>query len=98
MIVIASLLNKEMKKMINNKFIVYEDNKNKASSGEDIFNRIKEIKINYEQENFIVFFLNNQNRILKEENLFKGGFESCMSYFDATTVDEFKRNVTVESL
>ena len=29
---------------------------------------------------------------------FKGGFESCMSYFDATTVDEFKRNVTVESL
>jgi len=64
--------------MINNKFVVYEDKKFKASSGEDIFNKIKEININYEQENFIVFLLNNQNRILKEDILFKGGFESCL--------------------
>jgi DNA repair protein RadC len=64
--------------MINNKFIVYEDDKIKVQSGEDIFNKIKTININYEQENFIVFFLNNQNRILTEEILFKGGFESCL--------------------
>ena len=64
--------------MNNNKLIIYEDKKFKANSGEDIFNKIKEIKINYEQENFIIFLLNNQNRILKEEVLFKGGFESCL--------------------
>ena len=65
-------------KMIDNKFIVYEDNKFKVSSGNDVFNKIKEIKIDFSQENFIVFFLNNQNRIIKEDNLFKGGFEACL--------------------
>ena len=64
--------------MINNKFIVYEDKKFKVTCGEDIFKRIKEIDINHEQENFIVFFMNNQNRIIKEEVLFKGGFDSCL--------------------
>jgi len=64
--------------MKNNKFIVYEDNKFKVGNGEDVFNKIKEISINQEQENFIVFFLNNQNRIIKEDILFKGGFESCL--------------------
>ena len=64
--------------MINSKLIVYEDSKFKVNSGEDIFNKIKKIKINYTQENFIIFYLNNQNRIIKEDNLFKGGFESCL--------------------
>lgn len=31
-------------------------------------------------------------------NRFKGGLESCMSYFNARTIEEFKRNVTVEKL
>jgi len=64
--------------MINNKLIVYEDKGFKVNGGEDIFNKIKKIKINYTQENFIIFYLNNQNRIIKEDNLFKGGFESCL--------------------
>jgi len=64
--------------MINNKFIVYEDSRIKATSGEVIFNKIKELNIDYEQENFIVFYLNIQNRILSEEILFKGGYDSCL--------------------
>ena len=64
--------------MINHKFVVYEDNKFKVSCGEDIFKAIKNIDIDFNQEHFIVFFLNNQNRILKEEVLFKGGLDSCV--------------------
>jgi len=61
-----------------NKVILYENNEFKISCGEDIFKMIKEIKINFNQENFIVFYLNNQNRIIKEEVIFKGGIDSCL--------------------
>lgn len=61
-----------------NKVILYENNEFKISCGEDIFKMIKEIKINFNQENFIVFYLNNLNRIIKEEVIFKGGIDSCL--------------------
>lgn len=44
----------------------------------DIFKKIKKIKIDYEQENFIVFYLNNQNKLIKSKNVFKGGVNSCL--------------------
>lgn len=64
--------------MINNKLILYEDNKFKVCNGGDIFNKIKKVNIDYSQENFIVFYLNTQNKIIKEDVLFKGGLNSCL--------------------
>jgi DNA repair protein RadC len=64
--------------MKNNKLIIYEDTKIQISSSNDAFDKIKNINIDYEQEHFIVFYLNNQNRIIKEEVLFKGGYDACL--------------------
>jgi DNA repair protein RadC len=50
----------------------------KIKNPADIFKKIKRFKINYYQENFIIFYLNNSNQILKSENLFKGGVDSCL--------------------
>jgi len=58
-------------------FILKESSK-KILNATDLFKNIKKIKINYSQENFIVFYLNTQNEILKSENLFKGGVDSCL--------------------
>ena len=43
----------------------------------DIFKRINSFKIDYKQENFIVIFLNTQNKVLGVECLFKGGLSEC---------------------
>ena len=64
--------------MNNNDFIVYEDKRSRVMNGEEVFNKIKKIDIDYSQENFIVFFLNVKNRIIQEENLFKGGLSACL--------------------
>lgn len=58
-------------------YILKESNR-KISDSADLFKNIKKIKIDYSQENFIVFYLNSQNEILKSENLFKGGVDSCL--------------------
>ena len=44
----------------------------------DIFKNIKEMNIDYAQENFIVFFLDSKNKIINAEVLFKGGLNSCL--------------------
>ena len=44
----------------------------------DIFDKIKNINIDYEQENFIVFYLNTQNKVIEAEALFKGGLNACL--------------------
>lgn len=65
--------------MINCKNVVYESKGFKVHCGEDVFNKIITIKgIDYEQENFIVFFLDVKNEIIKEEVLFKGGISACL--------------------
>lgn len=64
--------------MINNKLVVYEDNGFKVSSGNDVFKHIKDIDIDYQQENFLVFYLNTKNKIVNEEVLFKGGVDACL--------------------
>ena len=43
-----------------------------------LFDKIKKINIDYEQENLIVFYLNVSNQIINSEVLFKGGLSSCM--------------------
>lgn len=54
------------------------DPKKKVLSPRDIFNSIEKIDIDYDQENFLVFFLNTKNRLLKCEVLFKGSINSCI--------------------
>ena len=39
---------------------------------------IKKVKIDFNQENFIIFYLNTKNKIIKEEVLFKGGIDACI--------------------
>lgn len=51
---------------------------NKIKNASDIFKRIEKFNINFEQENFIIFYLNNQNKVIKGEILFKGGINSCV--------------------
>lgn len=43
-----------------------------------LFDKIKKINIDYEQENLIVFYLNVSNQIIDSEVLFKGGLNSCL--------------------
>jgi DNA repair protein RadC len=43
-----------------------------------LFNKIKSFNIDYNQENFIVFFLDTKNVLIKSVNLFKGGLNECI--------------------
>ena len=64
--------------MINNKLVVYEDKGFKVNCSSDVFNKIKSIEIDYNQENFLIFYLNTKNKIVSEEVLFKGGVDACL--------------------
>ena len=55
-----------------------EDTQKKINCAEDIFNNIKEIDIDYDQEHLLVFFLNVRKKLLKCEVLFKGGVTECI--------------------
>lgn len=50
----------------------------RITSPEKLFNKIKKINIDYEQENFLVIFLNTKNKFLGAEVLFKGGLNACL--------------------
>lgn len=54
------------------------DPKKKVSNSSDIFDSIAKIDIDYDQENFLVFFLNTKNKLLKCEVLFKGSINACI--------------------
>ena len=45
----------------------------KITDASDVFKKIKKINIEFEQENFLVVFLNRQLQVLDIEVLFKGG-------------------------
>jgi DNA repair protein RadC len=49
-----------------------------VNSATDIFNKIKKIKIDFKQENFICFYLDSKNKVIKSEVIFKGGLNSCL--------------------
>ena len=51
---------------------------NKIEHGSDLFKKIIKLKVNYNQENFIIFYLNTKNQVIKSEILFKGGIDSCL--------------------
>ena len=50
----------------------------KVLSASDLFGKIKQIAIDYCQENFIVFYLNTSHQIIDAEVVFKGGLGSCL--------------------
>ena len=51
---------------------------NQIKVASDLFKRIRKIKIDYDQENFIMFYLDSSNRLIKSEVLFKGGLNACV--------------------
>jgi len=62
---------------MNQIFILKEPIKT-IKAPEDLFKRIKKFKIDYNQENFLIFYLNTKNQVLKSEVLFKGGIDSAL--------------------
>lgn len=66
---------------IKENIVVYEKSLNekfKISSAKEIFDSIEKINIDYQQENFLIFFLNTKNRVITQEILFKGAMNSCI--------------------
>lgn len=60
-----------------NQVFILKELENKISQPGDLFNNIKEINIDYEQENLILFCLNTKKQIVHSEIVFKGGLNSC---------------------
>ncbi len=56
---------------------ILKELENKIGQPGDLFNNIKEINIDYEQENLILFCLNTKKQIVHSEIVFKGGLNSC---------------------
>ncbi len=59
-------------------FILKEPQKN-IKQPSDLFKNIKNIYINYDQENFLLFCLDTQSIIIHVEILFKGGLDACLT-------------------
>ena len=54
------------------------ESKNKITDAIDLFRKIKEIKIDYSQENFIAFYLDTKNSVIDSEIVFIGGLDSAL--------------------
>ena len=59
---------------------LYESKNNKKliHNATILFDNIKSIDIDYDQENFLVFYLNTKNKLLNCEILFKGAMNACV--------------------
>ena len=58
--------------------IVLKEPKRKVTDAVTLFKRIKKVSIDYNQENFIIFYLRTDNTIINSEILFKGGLNACL--------------------
>lgn len=58
--------------------LILREPKGKIDSPEDLFKKIKKIKIDYSQENFLIICLNAKNQVIKTEVAFKGGLSECL--------------------
>ena len=47
-------------------------------NAKNIFDHIEKIDIDYDQENFLIFYLNTKNKLLNCEVLFKGSVNACI--------------------
>jgi len=55
-----------------------KDSKKTIHNASLLFNNIKSIDIDYDQENVLVFYLNTKNKLLNCEILFKGAMNACI--------------------
>ena len=58
--------------------IEFKELPNKINYASDIFKMINKIRINYQQENFLLLCLNTKNNIIHTELIFKGGLNNCI--------------------
>ncbi len=58
--------------------LILKENIGSIKEAKDIFKKIKKIDIDYKQENFIIFYLDNQNQLIENDVLFKGGINACL--------------------
>lgn len=58
--------------------LILKEKVKSINNSADLFNKISKIKIDYKQENLIVFYLNSKNALIKSEVLFKGGLNSSL--------------------
>lgn len=68
------LKNKSKDQLID---IILSENMEKANCTSDSINTIMSLKINENQENFILLCLDSCNQVLKKKILFKGGISQC---------------------
>ena len=59
-------------------FTLKEELKN-IKSASDIFKKILKFKIDYNQENLIIFYLNVKNKVIHSEVIYKGGLSECIA-------------------
>lgn len=51
---------------------------NRIKSAIDLFEKIKKIDIDFNRENFIVFYLTQKNTVINSENVFTGAIDACI--------------------
>jgi DNA repair protein RadC len=52
--------------------------KPKITSAIDLFEKIKEIDIDFSRENFVVFYLTQRNSVINSETVFTGAIDACI--------------------
>jgi DNA repair protein RadC len=57
---------------------ILKESKGVIKNASDLFNKIKNINIDFTRENFILIGLNTKNKIVFKEVLFQGGLNSCL--------------------
>jgi DNA repair protein RadC len=62
-----------------NQVFILKESTSSIKEASDLFKKIKRIKIDYSQENFILFCLNSRNEVVNSKVLFKGGLDCCIS-------------------
>lgn len=60
-----------------NQIFILKEAENKINLPSDLFRNIEKIKIDFKQENMLLFCLNTKNQILHSEIIFKGGLNAC---------------------
>lgn len=68
------LKNKSKDQLID---IILSENMEKTNCTSDAINTIMSLKVNENQENFILLCLDSCNQVLKKKILFKGGISQC---------------------
>jgi DNA repair protein RadC len=55
-----------------------KDKRRSIDCAKTLFDNIKSINIDYDQENFLIFYLNTKNKLIKSEVLFIGSMDTCI--------------------